>query len=486
MHNSKEQSMEEPAAKKSRREGSIVDDEMAKKGRESSPTCCSKPSPLSDGNCRGNSCSFSADIILHIASFAHTRKFYLLLISLNKEIMSKARVMKASHPWYNWPKLISAAHDASHAISPDSRLILQTKQHIREPRKMMIFTLWHNTFGPGQEVELGNYLWSEFSNDLRYLVVMGVSKRSPEDRYTMRVFELEESDSLIWPSFDSPSEIVLPGVSVWCDCPRISFSPNSKYLLLAFQENAFMLEILADCSVLLRRSISVSHFPSCRLAACCTDEYVMWQDEDRTIHVCEHETTKRYSTNRLLPAQAHRFEPNPLDQSLVAYISIKSLSRRDDTNYDSVRMGLIKLKLKRNEKPDQAILTVVMGPLSHETRCDPYSYDHSPYLHILSLAWSHDGQYLIYNQFNQIAVNHVRRDNLLVVRKADSDSLRLILSASDAFYRCVPAFGDEYYIRGFVMSPDRRAMVVEVADAYPSYEFDPIPSRYIFCSYGQS
>ena len=443
------------------------------------------------------------ELVLHIASFVNTRKLYLILLSLNRELLNKGKA-KNDHPLFEWPRIsLTSECSVSLAFSSDSKHLLQTWTDDSEGVKLQI---WDNVFGPGPEISIDPF-WKSIpnrqvralakdsdkvpsayrgtlSNNGRYLAVVHErNEESSTSPYSFsRVFCLVDDDAgnALPPKFD-PSNYVdlrIPDeyeyrryFRTW---KRSSFSPNNEYVMVQFSDAAFVWNIHThDCV----QKILVDDSPH-RSPICCADGYTVWQEGQHVV-LSEHGTSHRWTFDRD-PGESRNqhFVAHPTDPTILVSTTVSSMLRMD-TDGDGGRafseeatLDLWKAFVQSNDDPVAQGTVSLQCCRSLNSRSDiPEARWYRGRHHGLNqMRWNNDGTQLLFQRFNRLCVvpwTPSSADSTIVTSTQGLNDIycRLVQSANatmDSLFNWC-----HHYIKDFHMSPDCKALIVHIGDNLP-------------------
>ena len=441
------------------------------------------------------------ELVLHIASFVSTRKLYLTLLSLNRELWNKGKETN-NHPLFEWPRVSLTSpfpYSASLAFSSDTRHLLQAKTDDSEGLTLRI---WDNIFGPGPKISIDPF-WKSISNpqarplaedqdrtpsayeyhgtfskDGRYLLVAhGCSEESPSVSlyFFSRVFCLvDDAGNDAPPKFDPSNYVDLhfldgfaPYFPTW---KRSSFSPNNKYVLVEFLHLAFVWNIETQECVQRIMSDEKPH----ESPICCANGYTVWVGEGHNVVLSPHGTDLRWTFDGWLDPrdyQIQHFIPHPTDPSILVSTTNSALygpiidSNSGDFFREEATLSLWKAFVQSDTDP------VPEDELNLQYRRSLDSRSEMPYSRILGLdlririgginqmRWNNDGSQLLFHRFNRLCVapGSLRgaNDNVFYSR---------LVQSANATMDNLFDWG-HHYIKDFQMSPDCRALVVHIGDS---------------------
>ena len=449
------------------------------------------------------------ELVLHIASFVNTRKLYLILLSLNRELLKKGKA-KNDHPLFDWPRISLTSKGENHeeaeassvslAFSSDSKYLLQTWTDDSEGLKLQI---WDNVFGPGSEISVEPF-WKSISNrqvralakdldkvpsayhgtlsnDGRYLVVVHEvnEESSTSPYYFSRVFCLVNDAGNAPPKFDRSNYVDVRFPDEYgLDWKRSSFSPSKKYVLIEFCHVAFVWNIhTQDCV----QAITGDDNPH-RSPICCADGYTVWQ-EGHNFVLSEHGTSHRWTyfreDNHNLQ---HSFEPHPTDPSILASTTASTVFENERNDVDGeeevvfdeeATLDLWKAIVQGNNDPAmEGTVSLQRCRSLNSTSVIPATNWVGVLRNSLNrMRWNNDGSQLLFNRFNRLCVvpwSPAAADpTLLSMMPGSNDDIytQLVQSANatmdSLFDWC------RHYIKDFQMSPDCKALIVHIGDNLP-------------------
>ena len=444
------------------------------------------------------------ELVLYIASFVNTRKLYLILLSLNRELLNKGKA-KNDHPVFDWPRIsLTSECSVSLAFSSDSKHLLQTWTDRTDGLK---FRIWDNAFGPGPEISIDPF-WKSISNrqvraltkdsdkvpsayrgtlsnNGRYLaVVHEVNEESSTSPYSFsRVFCLVDNAGDAPPPKFDPSNYVdlrFPDeyeyrryFRTW---KRSSFSPNNEYVMVQFSDVAFVWNIdTRDCvQTILARDDNPDESP-----ICCADKYTVWQ-EGHNVVLSEHGSSHRYSYFREDHHNLqHSFEPHPTDPTILASTTASTVFQHERNdgevevvfneeatldlwkvivqgNNDPTMEGTVSLRrCSRLNSRSQIPVTNWFGVLSHSLN---------------RMRWNNDGSQLLFNRFNRLCVvpwSPAAADPTIDMSTQSFNGIYThLVHPANAIMRSLFDWG-HHYIKDFQVSLDCRALIVHIGDNLP-------------------
>jgi hypothetical protein len=428
------------------------------------------------------------ELVLRFASFVNQRKLYLALLTLTKEIQQKSQHI-TEHPRFKWPRLsLSTDSDhVSHAFTSSGRWLLQA----RSTSDGLTLYFLDNAFGPEEEIivepfwkriksrEVKNIAKSQdipgaykgvFSRNGRHLLAMYEDSDRRIGLYNFaRLYDLFPDDGadIDRPTLDLSRYIDLSLPSQHNpedrheqdDCfDEISFSPDGSHLLVHFGWKVYVFH----CGSSQPLAVLDDGYPK---TFCCNDA-VLCQTEWSEHNIKWWGYGQSFDNAPVL-IEGYRslgdISTNPVDSTLIALVSWPPEIDPDD-RHDRLMLQVVKL-VKQNNSLDFDTVTRFQHRDSIKLTDDEDTWEQEK--HESHLAWSSDGTHLYFNHFSSIHVFALGPDNQLLDADPSSIYSRLVDSAT-TLLQCRNSFDWEFrhFIKGFEVSPDNKALIVQVKDKW--------------------
>jgi hypothetical protein len=428
------------------------------------------------------------ELVLRLASYVNGRKLYLTLLTLTKSIQKKSQLIE-EHPKFDWPQLAVSSADsahASHVFTSDSKYLLQA----RTEQNGLKLKIWDRLYGPEEHMFVGDF-WKTasnkevrelsrmdeqpsaykgfFSKDGRHLAVVyeDDNSRSSLGFDFVRIYDLSPSDRTGRPSFDAKRYFDLGLGIPTSDAGRfksLEFSSNGNHGCINFENKGFVFKMNGD------------HFRLDDVAAvCCTNDFAIWQCSSNAIYLLNLEVPGvPYRWANLTNGQkVSSFCPCPTDSSLIAYVTKPEKSEEGEDEeegdveyFEEVKLGIFQFgKSEGSEFYDIAakcghVETGSKLPESFLLEEDEFDLEgRRP-----KLVWTLDGSQILFNHFDMIHPIAFEADPDSLNEVDPSSQLGLLATSINKFLHDKFDFDSRFIIKGFELSPDLKALIVQIGD----------------------
>jgi hypothetical protein len=318
-----------------------------------------------------------------------------------------------------------------------------------------------------------------FSKDGRYLAVVYEDDNSLSPlRYSfVRIYNLSPSDHTGRPRFDAKEYVDLELEVPTGRFQSIELSPNGNYGLLKFEGMGLLFQVngFEFASRMVVADVT---------AICCTNECAAWQ-----CNSCEHLHWWDYRGNHVGQVggvfnglQVSAFFPCPTNPSLLFYISVPEMDENEDEGGNEETREVLKYGTIKFRKRDGSTIfdtAIHHGPFTSRSRLsEAFLRDNEFDLEGRRprLVWSADGSTVLYNHAHCIVPLAIGDDQIDPMLDPPSQLIHL-LNTNYTYLHSKYDFVARFIIKGFELSPDLKALIVQIGDKSE----DAGPDTFLLC-----